>query len=137
MYVMTSIVSSVFRVIQFPHEGKIVTVDQLSFTRKNPNSPAGSKIPSIDNSTPVTKSVGVGLYPSLMGTFPLSSSILFMSSSSDILEKKTVFSVVQSFKTNYLNDPWVLPNPSDLRDGCLYSDSTPILSTMEIAYQSI
>jgi len=39
-YAMTAILSSVFRVIQFPHEGNIVTIDQLSFTRKGPNSPA-------------------------------------------------------------------------------------------------
>ena len=60
-----------------------------------------------------------------------------MSSSSEFPEKEPAVSVVQSFKTNYLNDPWVLPNPSDLRDGCLYSDSTPILSAVEIAYQAI
>ena len=33
-YAMSAIASAVFRVVVFPHEGKLVTVDQLSFTRK-------------------------------------------------------------------------------------------------------
>jgi len=94
MYAMRVIVSSMFRVIQFPHEGKIVTIDQLSFTWKNPNSPAGSKISLIDNSTPMTESVGIGLYPSLMGTFAFSFPILFMSSSSNVPEKESAVSVI-------------------------------------------
>ena len=31
-YAMSTIASVVFRVVAFPHEGKLVTVDQLSFT---------------------------------------------------------------------------------------------------------
>ena len=30
-YVMGALVSSLFRVVCFPHEGRIVTIDQLSF----------------------------------------------------------------------------------------------------------
>jgi len=136
-YAMTVVVSSVFRVIQFPHEGRIVTIDQLSFTRKNPNSPVGSKISSIDKSIPVIESVGINLYPSIMGTFDFPTRVLFVGSSSDVPEEESVVSVIQSFKTKYLKYPWVLPNPSDTRDVCLYSDSTPLLSVAEIAYQAI
>ena len=31
-YAMSAIASAVFQVVVFPHEGKFVTVDQLSFT---------------------------------------------------------------------------------------------------------
>ena len=33
-YAMSAIGSVVFRVVVFPHEGKLVTIDQLEFTRK-------------------------------------------------------------------------------------------------------
>lgn len=75
---MTAVVSFVFRVIQFPHEGRIFTIDQLSFTRKNPNSPTGLKILSIEKSTLVTESVKFGLYPSLMGTFSFPTPVLIL-----------------------------------------------------------
>jgi len=44
-YEMTSIVSSLFRVVQFPHEGNIITIDQLSYAWKNPNTSTGVNIP--------------------------------------------------------------------------------------------
>ena len=41
MYSMQAVVSSVFRVVCFPHNGKIVTIDQMAF--KNPPVTASSK----------------------------------------------------------------------------------------------
>jgi hypothetical protein len=35
-YDMQAVVATVFRVLFFPHEGRIVTIDQLSFSRPNP-----------------------------------------------------------------------------------------------------
>ena len=35
VYAMKSIVSTLFRVMHFPHDGKIVTIDQLSFVTPN------------------------------------------------------------------------------------------------------
>ena len=35
VYAMKSIVSTLFRVLHFPHDGKIVTIDQLSFVTPN------------------------------------------------------------------------------------------------------
>jgi len=136
-YDMTSIVSFVLWVLQFPHEGKIVTIDHLSFTRKGLISPSGSNIPSIDKSHPVTENVGVGLYPSLMGTFNIWAPYFFLGSSSTLFEKEVPTSFVQSFKTNYINDPWILPSPSDLREDCQYPETTLPLSATEITYQSI
>lgn len=72
-----------------------------------------------------------------MGTFSFPAPILFVGSSSVVLEKESAVSVIQSFNTNYLNDPWFLLNPSDTIDDCLYSDSTPLLSAIEITYQAI
>ena len=33
-YAMSTITSVAFQVVVFPHEGKLVTIDQISFTRK-------------------------------------------------------------------------------------------------------
>jgi hypothetical protein len=49
-YAMTVIVSSVFCTLCFPHEGKIVTIDQLSFVHPSPNASVGPSVPVIDNS---------------------------------------------------------------------------------------
>jgi hypothetical protein len=71
-YAMIVVVSSVFCTLCFPHEGKIVTIDQLSFAYSSPNASLGQSIPVIDNSQPTTENIGVGMYSSLMGTFDFS-----------------------------------------------------------------
>ena len=48
-YAMTAVVSSVFRTLCFPHEGKIMMIDQLSFLHANPNASVGPSVPVIDN----------------------------------------------------------------------------------------
>ena len=65
MYSMQAVASSVFRVVCFPHNGKIVTIDQMTF--KNPPVSASSEasVPKVEHSQPATGSVGVGMYPSL------------------------------------------------------------------------
>jgi len=72
-----------------------------------------------------------------MGTFNFPTLIHFIGSYFDVSEKESTISIIQSFKTKYLNDPWVLPNPSNPIDDNVYSDSTPILYIAEIAYQAI
>jgi hypothetical protein len=67
-YAMTMVVSSIFHVLCFPHEGRIVTIDQLSFSHPDPSSGA-STVPMIDNLQQGTVNLGVGLFPYLMGTF--------------------------------------------------------------------
>jgi hypothetical protein len=49
-YAMTAVVSSVFDTLCFPHEGKIVTIDPLSFAHASRNASVGPLIPVIDNS---------------------------------------------------------------------------------------
>jgi hypothetical protein len=67
-YSMQDVVAIVFRVLLFPHEGRIVTIDRLSFSR--PDLALGAPtVPMIDNPQPGVVNVGVGLCSSLMGTF--------------------------------------------------------------------
>ena len=50
MYSMQAVASSVFRVVCFPHNGKIVMIDQMAF--KNPPVSASSEasVPKVENS---------------------------------------------------------------------------------------
>jgi hypothetical protein len=61
-YAMHVVVSIVFLVLLFPHEGRIVTINQLSFSSPYPSSGA-STIPMIDNPQPNIVDMGVGLCP--------------------------------------------------------------------------
>jgi hypothetical protein len=58
-YAMEVVPSSYFRCIKFPQEGKLVTIDQLSFYNA-PNEP-GTPVPFVDNSTMTCENMGVGL----------------------------------------------------------------------------
>jgi hypothetical protein len=71
-YAMTVIASSIFRCVQFPHQSKIVTVDQLDFCMTDARAPATNNIPFLGDHKITYESVGVILlkYSSLMGTFP-------------------------------------------------------------------
>ena len=67
-YSMSSIASVVLWVVVFPHEGKLVTVDQLSFNRKGYMETNDSTMPLVDQVKPTLESLGAGMYSSLMGT---------------------------------------------------------------------
>jgi hypothetical protein len=41
-YSMTAVVSFIFCTLCFPHEGKIITIDQLSFAHASPNASVGT-----------------------------------------------------------------------------------------------
>ena len=51
VYAMKAVVSIVFRVMHFPHDGKIVTIDQLSFVTPNhritPNNQTSLNVPHV------------------------------------------------------------------------------------------
>ena len=70
-YAMCTIPSSIFRVLVFPHEGKLVIVDKLSYTRNGHLETIDSTIPLIDQSKLSNEILGVGKYTSLMGTFDI------------------------------------------------------------------
>jgi hypothetical protein len=67
-YAMHAVVATVFWVLCFPHEGQIVTIDQLSFSHPDPSSGA-STVPMIDNLQPDTCQLRCWFVSSLMGTF--------------------------------------------------------------------
>ena len=70
-YAMTAVVSSVFRLIMFPHKGNIVKTDQLSYYLSDPAST--DSIQHVGKSTIPYEDVGVGLLKdsALMGTFSM------------------------------------------------------------------
>jgi hypothetical protein len=68
-YAMKTIVSLVFHILCFPHEGNIVMIDQLSFAHPSPFASVGPFVPVIDNYQQETENVGFIMYSPLMGTF--------------------------------------------------------------------
>jgi hypothetical protein len=131
---MQAMVATVFRVLLFPHEDQIVTIDKLYFSRPNP-SLGVSAVLMIDNPQLGIVNVGVGLCPYLMGTFgylPPQGDVKFISDH----HKVEIFQVL-SFRTTYFNDPWILPSPSATMDGTGHLGMSMPLSTAEIAYSLV
>jgi hypothetical protein len=133
-YAMQAVVATVFRVLLFPHEGRIVTIDQLSFSRPNPALGA-STVPLVDNPQAGVVNIGVGLCPSLMGTFdypPPQGNVKFISTH----HKAEIFHV-SSFRTTYFTDPWILPSPSDTMEATRHAGMSSPLSADEVAYSMV
>ena len=78
MYSMQAVASSLFRVVCFPFNGKIIMIDQMSFCNLNANASSTTSILIIDHSQPAMENVCVGMYPSLMGTFSFPAPILMI-----------------------------------------------------------
>jgi hypothetical protein len=130
-YSMQVVVAIVFQVLLFPHEGRITTTDQLSFSRPDPLLGA-SMVPMIDNPQPGMVNVGVGLCPSLMDTFdypPPQGDIKFISNH----HKVEIFQV-SSFRTTYFDNLWILPSPSSMMDGTGHSGMSMPLFVVEVVY---
>jgi hypothetical protein len=70
IHVMHAVVSNLFLVICFPHQGKVVKVDQLAFFSSDS---CTSNVPFIEKTPHGYENVDVGLlkYLSLMRTFPI------------------------------------------------------------------
>jgi hypothetical protein len=73
MYAMKVVASSVFRTIMFPHNGKIVTIDQVSHYEPNPSANLDNILPLIHSNKDAYPLVemGPGIFkdPSLLGTY--------------------------------------------------------------------
>jgi hypothetical protein len=72
MYAMRAVASSVFRMMMFPHNGKIITIDQITHYEPNHSTNIDNILPIIHVSPkdfPVTN-IGPGLFqdPSMLGT---------------------------------------------------------------------
>ena len=74
--------------------------------------------------------MGVGIYPSLMGTFSCHAPVLMIGSSFDGASSSlnSVF-----FRTSHMEDPWILPTLSPLHEPI--GMDMPLLTTM-IEYQA-
>ena len=137
-YAMEVVPSSYFRCIKFPHEGKLVTIDQLSFY--NAPNELGTPVPFFDNSTPACENMGVGLYSSLMGSFNIATPILSVKSFTiyaltHVAQEQGFLEM--SFNTAYLSDPWTLPKSVTLVVEERTTETTSTLFAAEVAYRTI
>jgi hypothetical protein len=133
-YAMQAVVATIFWVLLFPHEDQIVTIDQLSFSSTDP-SLGVSAVTMIDNPQPGIVNIGVGLCPSLMGTFnypPPQGDVKFIFDH----HKVEIFQV-SSFCMTYFNDPWILPSPSTMVEGTGHPGMFMPLSVAEVAYSLV
>jgi hypothetical protein len=128
-YAMTVIASLVFRCVQFPHQDKIVTVDQLDFCTTDARVPATNNIPFLGDHKITYESISVGLLKdsSLMGTFP-----------TPLPPNKNHIAIVNMISTAAYqslasSDPWIVPCPLELD---ALGDTMP-LSPAETSYISI
>jgi hypothetical protein len=101
-YAMIVVMSCVFHTLCFPHEGKIMTIDQFSFACSSPNASLRQSIPVIDNSQSTTENIGVGMYSSFTGNFNFSTPNHHIYAMSSRLVS-TGSSI--PFRTSYFNDP--------------------------------
>lgn len=114
---MTTVASSVFRMVQFPHQGKIVTIDQLTFHSPETLNTNTNTVPVIGQTKPHYEDIGVGLlkYSSIIEVF---------------LEVPSPYATMNMIASS---DPWSLLSPSDIET---IGDQMP-LSLYERFYESI
>jgi hypothetical protein len=73
MYAMKAVASSIFRTIMFPHNGKIVTIDQVTHYEPNPSASLDNMLPLIHANQDIYPLIemGPGIFkdPALLGTY--------------------------------------------------------------------
>ena len=122
-YPMRVVASTVYWLVHFPHQGKIISIDQLDYCTPTIRFDTTSNVPLV-NSHAVPELIGEGLFkdPCLMGAFP--------PPVPDALVAP--INMISSIGTS-MGDPWILP---DLTIVETYGDSMP-LSSAEKAYSAI
>jgi hypothetical protein len=128
-YAMTAVASSVFQCVQFPCQGKIVTIDQLYYYTPDARTQTTNNIPFLGDSNITYESVRVGLlkYSSLMGTFPTP----LPSTTQHITKVNMILTMVhQSLESS---DPWIIPSPLEFDS---LGDTMP-LSPTKVEYDTI
>jgi hypothetical protein len=133
-YAMTAFILYVFRTFCFPHDGKIVTINQLSFTYAIPNASVGPLIPVIDNSQSATENIGVRIYSSLMGTFDFITPIHHIYAMSN---RYALLMRYIPFRTSYFNYPWTISSLTMSCEGQSHIGMEMSLSVVEIVYQVV
>jgi len=123
-YTMTVVVSSIFQLIKFPHNGKIVTIDQLTYFSSNPAS--SKSIQHVGERTIPYKDVRVGLIKDsgLLGTFSFPPP--------NVLPSTATIHMI-SADTIVYDDPWIVPSEFEMDS---FGDAMP-LSPYVIAYQAV
>ena len=126
---MIAVASLVFRCVQFPHQGKIVTIDQLDFCTTDARAPATNNIPFLGDHKIMYESVGVGLLKdsSLMGTFPTP-----LPPTTHHIATVDMISTA-AYQSLESSDPWIVPRPLEFD---ALGDIMP-LSPAETSYVSI
>ena len=111
---MRAIASTVYRPVHFPHQGKIVSIDQLDYCTPNVRFDIVANVPLVSNSHPVLELIGVGLFkdPCLMGVFlpPIPDAFV------------APINMISSIDT-FVGAPWILPNPIEVKT---YGDTIPL-----------
>jgi hypothetical protein len=104
---MRAVVSTLFCVLRFPHQGKFVIVNQLTFFNSDSRT---SNIPFILKTPPSYENVGVGLLKdsTLMGTFPIPPPNI---PPPFVALINMISTVVHETLDSY--DPWIVPNSGD------------------------
>ena len=123
-YPMRAVTSTVYRLVRFPHQGKIVSIDQLDYCTPNVRFDAAANVPLVSNSYAVPKLIGARLFrdPCLMGVFPPPIPDAFVAP----------INMISSVGT-FVGDPWILPDPTEVET---YGDTMP-LSPAEKTYSAI
>jgi hypothetical protein len=136
-YAITSVSSIIFWVLCFPHEGWILTINQLSVSHPDPSS-GSSTVRMIDNPLPGTVNLGVGLLPYLMGNsdyIPHANDVNFISVVSN--QPKVAIFQVASFRASYFNNLWILPSTSTSRERVGNPRMDIPLSVSEVVYSIV
>jgi hypothetical protein len=133
-YAIVVVISYVLCTLCFPHDGKIMMIDQLSFAYASPNASVRPSIPMIDNSQPTTENFEFGMYSFLMGIFNLIASIhhIYVMSNRLVSSERSI-----PFLTSYFSDPWTLPSSTSSCEGQSYDGMAMPLSIMKIVYQVV
>lgn len=71
IYEMNVIVSSLFCILCFLHEGRIVKLDQMDYSPGDSHASSESIVPLVENPKQPIENLGVGMCSSLMGAFDI------------------------------------------------------------------
>jgi hypothetical protein len=122
-YPMRAVASTLYRLVHFAHQGKIICIDQLDYCIPNVQFDAASNVPLV-NSHAVPELIGARLFkdPCLIWVFPLPVPDAFVAP----------INMISSIDT-FVGDPWILLDPTKA-ETC--GDTMPLLPT-EQTYSAI
>jgi hypothetical protein len=115
--------------VQFPHQAKIDTINQLNFCTPDARAPVTNNIPFLGDHPVMYESVGVGLLKdsSLMGTFPTP-----LPPTTRHISTVNMISTMP-YQSLESSDPWIVPSPLEFD----VLDDTMPLSLAEATYIAI